>query len=60
MRKITGYFKSISSEMKKVSWMNKEQILSSTLIVLFFAAIIATFLYILDRGLVKIIELFTT
>ena len=59
MKKVSGYFKSISSEMKKVSWMNKEQILSSTFIVLFFAIIIATFLYILDKGLIKVIDLFT-
>ena len=32
LKNISNYFKSISSEMKKVSWMNKQQIINSTII----------------------------
>ena len=45
------YFKSISTEMSKVSWMTRNQILNSTFIVGVFALIITLFLFILDNGL---------
>ena len=45
------YFKSISVEMSKVSWMTRSQILNSTFIVGFFALIITLFLFVLDNGL---------
>ena len=51
------YFKSVSSELKKVSWMTKNQIVNSTFIVLIFAFIIAIFLFILDFGLSELVKL---
>ena len=57
MKKIREYFKSISSEMKKVSWMNKEQIINSTMIVGFFSLIIAIFLFVLDFGLSELVKI---
>ena len=51
MNKIINYFKGINLEMKKVSWLNKEQLLNSTFIVLGFAALISLFLFILDISL---------
>ena len=47
MNKIINYFKSISVEMKKVSWMTKDQMVNSTLIVGFFAILVSVFLFIL-------------
>ena len=55
-RKINNYFGSITSEMKKVSWMNKPQIINSTIIVGFFALIIAVFLFVLDFGLSEVVK----
>jgi|TARA_B110000116_G_scaffold267794_1_gene280699 preprotein translocase SecE subunit len=48
---IRRYLKSISTEMNKVSWMTKNQILNSTFIVGAFAFIITLFLFVLDNGL---------
>jgi len=56
MNKIINYFKSINIEMKKVSWLNKKQLLNSTVIVLVFALIISVFLFILDFGLSEIVK----
>ncbi len=53
---INNYFKSVSSELKKVSWMTKNQIVNSTIIVLIFAFIIAIFLFVLDFGLSEIVK----
>tara|TARA_B110000014_G_C19625034_1_gene330193 strand:+ start:60 stop:251 length:192 start_codon:yes stop_codon:yes gene_type:complete len=53
---IKEYFKSILSEMKKVSWMNKQQIINSTIIVGVFSFIIATFLFVLDFGLSEFVK----
>ena len=53
---INNYFKSVSSELKKVSWMTKSQIVNSTIIVLIFAFIIAIFLFVLDFGLSEIVK----
>ena len=57
MRKISAYFKSISSEMKKVSWMNKQQIINSTIIVGIFSLIISVFLFVLDFGLSELVKI---
>tara|TARA_Y100001970_G_C13648440_1_gene562352 strand:- start:334 stop:531 length:198 start_codon:yes stop_codon:yes gene_type:complete len=51
------YFKSISVEMSKVSWMTRSQILNSTFIVGFFALIITLFLFVLDNGLSYLVRI---
>ena len=55
-KKINDYFNSIGSEMKKVSWMNKQQIINSTIIVGIFSLIISVFLFVLDFGLSEIVK----
>ena len=45
MNKIINYFKGINLEMRKVSWLTKEQLLNSTFIVLGFAVLISIFLF---------------
>ena len=57
LKNISNYFKSISSEMKKVSWMNKQQIINSTIIVGIFSFIIAIFLFVLDFGLSEFVQI---
>ena len=56
-KNISDYFKSISSEIRKVSWMNKQQIINSTIIVGIFSFIIAMFLFVLDVGLSELINI---
>ena len=57
IRSIRNYFRSISLEMKKVSWMNRTQIINSTFIVGAFALIISFFLFILDFGLSEFVNI---
>jgi len=57
MNKIINYFKGINLEMKKVSWLTKEQLLNSTFIVLGFAVLISLFLFVLDFSLVEFVKL---
>ena len=56
MNRIINYFKGISVELKKVSWLTKEQLINSTIIVGVFAFIISLFLFILDFGLTQFIK----
>jgi preprotein translocase subunit SecE len=56
MNKIINYFKSINVELKKVSWLSREQLINSTIIVGVFAIIISLFLFILDFGLTQFVK----
>ena len=53
---IRNYFRSIVVEMNKVSWLNRSQIINSTIIVGVFALFVALFLFILDLGLSEFIR----
>jgi len=57
MNKIINYFKSITVELRKVSWLTKEQLINSTLIVGFFSILVAVFLFILDFGLTRFVKI---
>ena len=55
--KIMEYFKGIKVEMNKVSWMSRNQVVNSTIIVGVFSFIIAMFLFVLDVGLSELINI---
>ena len=57
VKKITDYIYSIKVEMKKVSWLSKQEILGSTFIVGIFAVFIAVFLFFADFGLSEVVSL---
>ena len=57
MNKIINYFKSISVELRKVSWLTKEQLINSTIIVGVFSIFISVFLFILDFGLTQFVKI---
>ena len=56
-KSISDYFKSIKVEMAKVSWMTRDQAVTSTFIVGVFAFIIAIFLFVLDIGLSEFVNI---
>ena len=56
MQKISQYFNGIQVEMKKVTWLSKEEMLGSTLIVGVFSILIAIFLFFVDFGLSEFIS----
>jgi len=53
IEKIKNYFKSISIEMKKVTWLTKDELLSSSVVVGVFSVVIAIFLFFIDYGLTE-------
>ena len=57
MNKIINYFKSITVELRKVSWLTKDQLINSTIIVGFFSILVAIFLFILDFGLTRFVKI---
>jgi len=56
IQKISQYFNGIQVEMKKVTWLSKEEMLGSTLIVGIFSILIALFLFFVDFGLSEFIS----
>ena len=55
-RKITDYVHGLQLEMKKVTWLSKEEMLGSTMIVGIFAVFIAVFLFFVDFGLSEFVS----
>ena len=56
IQKISQYFNVIQVELKKVTWLSKEEMLGSTLIVGVFSIFIAIFLFFVDFGLSEFIS----
>ena len=56
IRKITDYVNGVQLEMKKVTWLSKEEMLGSTMIVGIFAVFIAVFLFFVDFGLSEFVS----
>ena len=54
--KIGKYFDSVRLEIKKVTWLSKNEMIGSTFIVLVFAAIVSVFLFIVDFSLTEVIS----
>tara|TARA_B100000029_G_scaffold91537_1_gene81490 strand:- start:71 stop:262 length:192 start_codon:yes stop_codon:yes gene_type:complete len=53
--KISQYFSGVQVELKKVSWLSKDEMLGSTFIVGVFSIIIAIFLFVVDFGLTEFV-----
>ena len=56
IQKISQYFNGIQVEMKKVTWLSKEEMLGSTIIVGVFSILIALFLFFVDFGLSEFVS----
>ena len=54
--KIGQYFSSVQTELKKVSWLSKNELLGSTVIVGVFSVIVSIFLFIIDFGLTEFVS----
>ena len=54
IQKISQYFNGVQVEMKKVTWLSKEEMLGSTVIVGIFSVMIAIFLFFVDFILIKL------
>ena len=56
IQKISQYFNGVQIEMKKVTWLSKQEMMGSTIIVGVFAVLIAIFLFIADFGVSQFIS----
>ena len=56
IQKISQYFNGVQVEMKKVTWLSKEEMLGSTVIVGIFSVMIAIFLFFADFGLSEFVS----
>ena len=56
IQKISQYFNGIQVEMKKVTWLSKQEMLGSTVIVGIFSVMIAIFLFFVDFGLSEVVS----
>jgi preprotein translocase subunit SecE len=56
IRKISEYVNGVQLEIKKVTWLSKQEILGSTMIVGIFAVLIAIFLFFVDFGLSEVVS----
>lgn len=54
--KIKKYFKDLKSEFKKVVWPTKKQVFHNTLVVLVSMFVVGLFIFGLDTGLLKLLE----
>ena len=56
IQKISQYFNTVQIEMKKVTWLSKQEMISSTVIVGVFSVLVAIFLFIVDFGVSQFIS----
>ncbi|MBE6809508.1 MAG: preprotein translocase subunit SecE [Ruminococcaceae bacterium] len=56
-KRVIGFLKDYKSEIKKIVWPGLNDVVKNTLIVLVMCLIIGAFIWLLDLGLGKLIEL---
>jgi len=56
MKFLKTYFSDVKIELRKVTWLSKNEMLGSTAVVWFFAIIVALFLFVVDFGIAEFIS----
>jgi len=56
IQKISQYFNGVQIEMKKVTWLSKQEMFGSTIIVGVFAVLVAIFLFVVDFGVSQFVS----
>ena len=56
INKISQYFNGVQLELKKVTWLSKQEMLGSTIIVGVFSVVVAIFLFFVDFGLSEFVS----
>ena len=57
--RIRKYFRGVASELKKVSWPTRKELINSTVIVLVFIVVFAATVGLIDLGLGSLLKLIT-
>tara|TARA_B100000945_G_C19881624_1_gene367475 strand:+ start:103 stop:294 length:192 start_codon:yes stop_codon:yes gene_type:complete len=56
IKKISEYIKGVRLEVKKVTWLSKQEMLGSTVVVGVFSILISIFLFVIDFGLSELVS----
>ena len=56
MRFLKTYFDDVKIELRKVTWLSKNEMLGSTMVVWIFAIIVSIFLFVIDFGIAEFIS----
>ena len=56
IKKISEYIKGVRLEFKKVTWLSKQEMLGSTVVVGVFSILISIFLFVIDFGLSELVS----
>lgn len=56
MGKLTGFFKSVVSEMRKVSWPKRKDLTRYTIVVIFTVIFMAVYFGLIDLGISRVME----
>lgn len=59
LRRIISTLRDYKSELKKIVWPGLSDVVKNTLIVIIMCAIIGAFIWLVDRGLITLLEVFT-
>ena len=54
--KISQYISGVQVELKKVSWLSKDEMMGSTVIVGIFSVLVSIFLFVVDFGLTEFVS----
>ena len=54
--KISQYISGVQVEIKKVSWLSKDEMMGSTVIVGIFSILVSIFLFVVDFGLTEFVS----
>ncbi|TAL38887.1 MAG: preprotein translocase subunit SecE [Spirochaetes bacterium] len=57
MKKIIGYIKEAREELKKVTWPDRDEVTSFTMVVIVSVVVVSIFLWLVDSALMQIIKL---
>ncbi|MFH0828129.1 MAG: preprotein translocase subunit SecE [Candidatus Omnitrophota bacterium] len=55
--KITGFINEVKSELGKVSWSTRQELIGSTYVVITLTAILALFIFFVDSALAKFLSI---
>lgn len=56
IQKISQYFNGVQVEVKKVTWLTKQELFGSTIVVGVFSVMVALFLFLVDFGLSEFVS----
>jgi len=55
--KITGFVNEVKTELGKVSWSTRQELIGATSVVIAFTAILALFIFMVDSALAKVLSI---